>query len=74
MSIRVKDADDQNPVFSQDVYKASVSETAAITVSNTCATLTSTLQHNAPDDVDKDDDDTWYGNQWSSQSEYIPLE
>ena len=31
MSIRVKDADDQNPVFSQDVYKASVSETAAIT-------------------------------------------
>ena len=34
MTIRVKDADDQNPVFSQDVYRASVSETAAITVSH----------------------------------------
>lgn len=34
MTIRVKDADDQNPVFSQDVYRASVSETAAITVSD----------------------------------------
>lgn len=33
MSIRVKDADDQNPVFSQDVYRATVSETASITVS-----------------------------------------
>lgn len=34
MTIRIKDADDQNPVFSQDVYRASVSETAAITVSH----------------------------------------
>lgn len=33
MTIRVKDADDQNPVFSQDLYTASVSETASITVS-----------------------------------------
>jgi hypothetical protein len=33
MTIRVKDADDQNPVFSQEVYTASVSETASITVS-----------------------------------------
>ena len=33
MTIKVKDADDQNPVFSQDVYRASVSESATITVS-----------------------------------------
>ncbi len=32
MTIRVKDADDQNPVFTQEVYKASVSETPKITV------------------------------------------
>ncbi|XP_054156169.1 protocadherin Fat 4-like isoform X2 [Oppia nitens] len=31
MSIHVKDADDQNPLFTQEVYKASVSETAKIT-------------------------------------------
>ena len=35
MTIHVKDADDQNPVFTQEVYKASVSETAKITV-NKC--------------------------------------
>ena len=34
MTIKVKDADDQNPVFSQDVYRASVSESATITVSS----------------------------------------
>uniref|UniRef100_T1KQT0 Cadherin domain-containing protein n=1 Tax=Tetranychus urticae TaxID=32264 RepID=T1KQT0_TETUR len=31
MTIRIKDADDQNPVFTQEVYKASVSETPTIT-------------------------------------------
>lgn len=34
MTIRVKDADDQNPTFSQEVYRATVSESARITVSN----------------------------------------
>jgi len=38
--IRVKDSDDQNPVFSQDVYTASVSETASITVSYFYSILT----------------------------------
>ncbi|RWS30694.1 protocadherin Fat 4-like protein, partial [Leptotrombidium deliense] len=31
MTIKVKDADDQNPVFTQEVYKASVSETPILT-------------------------------------------
>ncbi|KAI2804341.1 hypothetical protein BLOT_003323, partial [Blomia tropicalis] len=31
MTIRVKDADDQNPVFTKETYKASVSESAKIT-------------------------------------------
>ncbi|RWS16902.1 protocadherin Fat 4-like protein, partial [Dinothrombium tinctorium] len=30
MTIKIKDSDDQNPVFTQEVYKASVSETASI--------------------------------------------
>ena len=34
MTIRVKDADDQNPVFTKEVYKASVSESAKLTVSS----------------------------------------
>lgn len=33
MTIRVKDADDQNPVFTKDRYRASVSETTKLTVS-----------------------------------------
>lgn len=33
MTIRVKDADDQNPVFTKEIYKASVSESAKLTVS-----------------------------------------
>ncbi|OTF73465.1 cadherin-89D-like protein, partial [Euroglyphus maynei] len=33
MTIRVKDADDQNPIFTKDVYRASVSETTKLTVS-----------------------------------------
>lgn len=33
MTIRVKDADDQNPIFTKDIYRASVSETTKLTVS-----------------------------------------
>ncbi|KPM09558.1 cadherin-89D-like protein [Sarcoptes scabiei] len=32
MTIRVKDADDQNPIFTKEIYKASVSETTKLTV------------------------------------------
>nr|XP_027203228.1 protocadherin Fat 4-like [Dermatophagoides pteronyssinus] len=31
MTIRVKDADDQNPIFTKDIYRASVSETTKLT-------------------------------------------
>lgn len=34
VTIRVKDADDQNPVFTKPVYHANVTESAQITVSN----------------------------------------
>lgn len=33
VTIRVKDADDQNPVFTRQVYKTNVTEAAVITVS-----------------------------------------
>lgn len=36
MTIRVKDADDQNPVFSKEVYRANVLETGKLTVSYVC--------------------------------------
>lgn len=36
MTIRLKDSDDQNPIFTKEIYKTHVLEAAAITVSNFC--------------------------------------
>lgn len=42
VTIRVKDADDQNPVFTRQVYKANVTEAAVITVTTpTCLSFPS---------------------------------